>query len=498
MKHTVTKGGKKVDQIPFTFLKQLAGVDENLSGVAYNPGNNTLIAVRNKPPALFEVSLDGETIRKIDLQGFDDTEGIAYMEGSRFAITEETKHTIVVIDLARAGNVLTHNDAVRTIVVQTPQKVKHNKGLEGVTYDDREKVFYAVQEKNPVQVLKVYTNGTAETIFDQKRYMKTSVQIAKLKCASLQMFDPMKLVGAMHLGKTPPAKPGAGAKGTPSSKVKEMAAKIQAAGSNQAFGKMQAHKMRQCMAKMAHAWRITDAAGIYFRRGGGGVGDRLLVLTQEGKALFAMDTHGRVLSMMPVAGRQPEGVVLLPNGRDMFVVGEPNEIVRYTCTAEHKASQASMQETGFQYLMSEMYRKTANFTGNWGTLYYSLGNEATLEKVEGYLGNATFASVLKDANSTLSHLLPASMQTQAGIATAEAVIVLLGACVACCVANCILKNIWKGYKGLRWVTKRVLGYCGCWKPKGKGAAHTYQHMEEYDDVELGLELGELEGLVEDQ
>ena len=50
----------------------------------------------------------------------------------------------------------------------------------------------------------------------------------------------------------------------------------------------------------AEEWTITDFSGLSFRPGGGGVVDKLLVLTREGKAVYAMTTDGNVLERMPV------------------------------------------------------------------------------------------------------------------------------------------------------------------------------------------------------
>lgn len=50
----------KHTQVPFAYQKKLEGVDENLSGITYFPSSNTLIGIRHKPPAIFEISLAGK------------------------------------------------------------------------------------------------------------------------------------------------------------------------------------------------------------------------------------------------------------------------------------------------------------------------------------------------------------------------------------------------------------------------------------------------------
>lgn len=72
-----------------------------------------------------------------------------------------------------------------TIQVQVPHKVKHNKGLEGVAYDTAKDVFYVVQEKTPMSVMRVHRNGTAVEIWDSETYMNVAKAIAGIKCAAL-------------------------------------------------------------------------------------------------------------------------------------------------------------------------------------------------------------------------------------------------------------------------------------------------------------------------
>ncbi len=53
----------------------------------------------------------------------------------------------------------------------------------------------------------------------------------------------------------------------------------------------------RCVDAVVKDWTITDLAGIFFRRSPGVNGDRLVLLTEEGKALFAMDMGGRFVCM---------------------------------------------------------------------------------------------------------------------------------------------------------------------------------------------------------
>ena len=73
---------------------------------------------------------------------------------------------------------------------------------------------------------------------------------------------------------------------------------------------------------------VTDLAGICFEPRH----RHLILLSQESSALVQMTTSGRVLAPpVPVAGTQPEGVALSPDGNTLYVISEPNELFEYRC-----------------------------------------------------------------------------------------------------------------------------------------------------------------------
>ncbi len=39
---------------------------------------------------------------------------------------------------------------------------------------------------------------------------------------------------------------------------------------------------------------------------------------------------------MEVGGKQPEGVVFLPGGRDVYIASEPDELLHYRCDVKHE------------------------------------------------------------------------------------------------------------------------------------------------------------------
>lgn len=126
---------------------RVEGIPDNLSGVAWSPETKTLFGVLNGPTAVVELSTEGKVLRRIDLKGFSDAEGIAHLDGKRFAVAEEGRHTIVLIDIDKDTAEVSREGA--HIVGVRPELAGTNAGLEGVAWDAAGKRFIGIKEKLP-------------------------------------------------------------------------------------------------------------------------------------------------------------------------------------------------------------------------------------------------------------------------------------------------------------------------------------------------------------
>lgn len=145
---------------------------DNVSGCCVMPATGELLAIMNrsqsfqKPPAIQVYDADGSYRRHISLTGFDDTEGMCQYDPDRdeFAIIEETLNEITIVTITSATTNIVKSSG-RTIATGIPVGAD---GLEGVTYDRENGVFYVVQEI-PMGVFRVVTNGgtvVSEELFD--------------------------------------------------------------------------------------------------------------------------------------------------------------------------------------------------------------------------------------------------------------------------------------------------------------------------------------------
>jgi uncharacterized protein YjiK len=168
---------------------QVAGVADNLSGLAYNPATKTLWAVLNAPETLLELGTDGKVLRTIELRGFLDTEDVAVLPGGRIAVVEEGRATICHFPLPKADATAVDRNPAAVIKVQDSSM--GNTGLEGIAYDAANRRFYVVKEKQPAAIYEVQLGPPGEGIAKAKvkELWKFGPETIDLRDVSACAFD---------------------------------------------------------------------------------------------------------------------------------------------------------------------------------------------------------------------------------------------------------------------------------------------------------------------
>ncbi|WP_036301541.1 SdiA-regulated domain-containing protein [Methylotenera sp. L2L1] len=124
----------------------------NASGFTYNTRSNTLFTVLNKEAQIIELSLTGKVIRRVDVTGVSDMEGITHVADSRYVIADESDNRLVLVTL--------DDDATSVDVTNAPKlklglNFTSNKNFEGVSWDGNNHRLLVVKERDPKYILSV-------------------------------------------------------------------------------------------------------------------------------------------------------------------------------------------------------------------------------------------------------------------------------------------------------------------------------------------------------
>ncbi|XOB62725.1 SdiA-regulated domain-containing protein [Campylobacterota bacterium DY0563] len=133
--------------------KEIKPIKDNLSGITYCKETNTLFAITNSPRNIYELTLDGEILRKIELIGFSDTEGISYLYDNLFAIVDEKNQQVYTFPINKDTKKIDifYLRDVFTLKINTYE----NFGYEGVSYNKKDDILFIVNEKFPSELIKV-------------------------------------------------------------------------------------------------------------------------------------------------------------------------------------------------------------------------------------------------------------------------------------------------------------------------------------------------------
>lgn len=128
--------------------KPLQGLeDDELSGLTYSPESDTLFTVTGKFPQLIELTLDGQVLRRIDLHGFANPEGVEMLSGGRLAIIDERKRTLTTFKLGALTRSLKFADLASFDLGFADAG---NKGFEGIAWDSRNERVLLGKERGPL------------------------------------------------------------------------------------------------------------------------------------------------------------------------------------------------------------------------------------------------------------------------------------------------------------------------------------------------------------
>lgn len=131
----------------------VAGLDDDISALTYDPDRKSLFTVTNAKSELIELSLDGRILRRVPLTGFGDPEAVEYVGPNSYVITDEREQRLIRVRLDDDTLFLDANDAEQ---LSLGIGLNGNKGFEGLAYDSAGKRLFVAKERDPMMIYEVH------------------------------------------------------------------------------------------------------------------------------------------------------------------------------------------------------------------------------------------------------------------------------------------------------------------------------------------------------
>jgi uncharacterized protein YjiK len=126
------------------------------SAITWNWDSDSLFVLGDEGDYIAEVNKQGQQISSMNLFGFDDTEGLTYVGGGKFVVTEERLQDAYLFTY-QAGGAIGRNTLPSVSVGPTVGNV----GIEGLSWDPLSGRYIMVKEKTPQAVYDVALDFTA-------------------------------------------------------------------------------------------------------------------------------------------------------------------------------------------------------------------------------------------------------------------------------------------------------------------------------------------------
>ena len=162
--------------------KVLPGMEKDeASDLTYNPQTQTLFSVMGKNPFLVELTLQGDVLRKMPLNGWNNPEGVTVMENGLMAVVDERQHSLTIVKVDASTTAL--NKADFPSYDLGPSK-DQNKAFEGVTWDKRNQQFVLGEERPPA-LFTWKSDGSQTLVGDKQKLANTKLDMRNLSALTI-------------------------------------------------------------------------------------------------------------------------------------------------------------------------------------------------------------------------------------------------------------------------------------------------------------------------
>lgn len=162
--------------------KLLPGMEKDeASDLAYNPLTKTLFSVMGKNPFLVELTLQGDVLRKMPLNGWNNPEGVTMMENGLMAVVDERQHSLTIIKVDPQTQQLSKADFPSYDL--GPSK-DQNKAFEAITWDKRNQQLILGEERPPA-LFTWKSDGSQTLTGDKQKLANTELDMRNLSALTV-------------------------------------------------------------------------------------------------------------------------------------------------------------------------------------------------------------------------------------------------------------------------------------------------------------------------
>ncbi|MBD8096614.1 SdiA-regulated domain-containing protein [Pseudomonas fluorescens] len=162
--------------------KLLPGMEKDeASDLSYNPQTKTLFSVMGKNPFLVELSLQGDVLRKMPLNGWNNPEGVTVMENGLMAVVDERQHSLTLIKVDAGTTALNKADFPS---YDLGPSADQNKAFEAITWDKRNQQLVLGEERPPA-LFTWKSSGSQTLVGDKQKLASTELDMRNLSALAV-------------------------------------------------------------------------------------------------------------------------------------------------------------------------------------------------------------------------------------------------------------------------------------------------------------------------
>ncbi|MDR1647398.1 MAG: SdiA-regulated domain-containing protein [Zoogloeaceae bacterium] len=130
----------------------IEGVSLNASGLTYDDRTQTLYLAVNNPAEIVELTTEGRLLRRIQVRGVEDLEGLTHIQDDQFVLIDERRQRLYRISIPPET---TQVDMTNAPWMELGILLNGNLGFEGVSWNSHLGLLFVAKEKSPLRIFSI-------------------------------------------------------------------------------------------------------------------------------------------------------------------------------------------------------------------------------------------------------------------------------------------------------------------------------------------------------